>query len=70
MTDEDPLPIPHRCGAIVAHCVLREGYNVLFCDVCKKVVGFEIDGFRYMRTYQEKKFQKKEYSEDTLNDSV
>ena len=69
MTDE-PLPIPHRCGAVVGYCVIREGYHLLFCDICKQVIGWEKDGVAYLRTFEETKYKKKEYSEETLNDSV
>ena len=69
MVDE-PLPIPHRCGAVVGHCIIRPGYNLLFCDVCKQVIGWEKDGLRFIRTFEELKYKKKQYSEETLNDSV
>ena len=67
MTDE-PLPIPHRCGAICGFCTLRDGYKILFCDICKKVVGCEKDGIRLMK--QETQYKQKEYSDETLNNSV
>lgn len=69
MADE-PLPIPHRCGAVVGYCIVRLGYKILYCDICKHVIGWEKDGLRFIRTFEEHKYKKKQYSEETINDSV
>jgi cysteinyl-tRNA synthetase len=67
---EHEYPIPHRCGAVVDSCFLSNNYKILFCDICHRVVGFEKNGVRYIRNFQESKYKKKQYSEETLNDSV
>ena len=67
---DEPLPIPHRCGAILGFCILRPGYKILFCDVCKQIVGWEKDGMIFVRTFKEKEYRKKQYSDETLNNSV
>jgi hypothetical protein len=69
VTDE-PLPIPHRCGAVMDSCWLHNNYKILFCDICHRVVGFEKDGIRFLITFQEPQYKKKQYSEETLSDSV
>jgi hypothetical protein len=65
------MDIPHKCS-VWEFCYLNDdqNYKILFCTFCRRVVGYEKDGKRFMRTFDESKYGKKEYSQETLNDSV
>ena len=63
------MDIKHKC-AVWDYCLLNDTYKILFCIFCHKVVGYEKDGKRFMRNVSEHGFDKKEYSNQTLNDSV
>jgi hypothetical protein len=51
-------------------CWLHNNYKILFCDICHRVVGFEKYGIKFLITFQEPQYKKKQYSEETLSDSV
>ena len=65
------MDIQHKC-TVWDYCLLNEdnSYKIIFCIFCRKVVGYEKDGKRFMRTFEEEHFKKNQYSEKTLNDSV
>lgn len=62
--------IPHKC-CVWDYCLLRENYKIIFCVWCKKIVAYEKDGKRVeSNDYKQTRYNKKQYSEETLNDSV
>ena len=68
----DNLP-PHKC-TVWDYCILDNEYKLLFCVFCHKVVGYEKDGVRIIKTITLEKehqiFGQKEYSEDVLKDNA
>jgi len=62
-------PIPHRCGAIMEHCILDESYTLWFCSVCRLVIGYDKDGKHMMKGEVVTGYQQKEYSDETIKDS-
>ena len=68
---DDQFPIPHKCN-IWDYCTLSEDYLILFCVFCHKVVGYQKGNVRFMKmsVEEEGKYKQKEYSDETLNNSV
>ena len=65
------MDIKHKCS-VWDYCLLNDNdsYKILFCIFCHRVVGYEKNGKRFMRNFNENLYNKKEYSTETLNDSV
>ena len=65
------MDIKHKCS-VWDYCFLNDdnNYKILFCIFCRRVVGYEKNGKRFMRNFNENLYNKKEYSTETLNDSV
>ena len=65
------MDIPHKC-TVWDYCLLNEddSYKILFCVFCRKVIGYEKNGKRFMRDFREEQYKKKEYSQETLNNNV
>ena len=63
----EPTDITHKCS-VCDYCLLNDNYKILFCIFCRKVIGYEKEGRRYI--INQTQFKQKEYSPETLNDSV
>ncbi len=65
------MDIPHKCN-VLEYCFLNDdnNYKILFCVFCRRVVGYEKDGKRFMRDFAEQQYKRKEYSQETLNNNV
>ena len=65
------MDIKHKCS-VWDYCFLNDddNYKILFCIFCRRVVGYEKNGKRFIRDFSENQYNKKEYSPETINDSV
>jgi len=61
-------PIPHRCGAILEHCILDNDYTLFFCSVCRIVMGYQKDN-KFMMKGEMSGYNQNQYSDKTLKDS-
>lgn len=59
--------IEHKCS-VADYCLLNPSYKILFCIFCRKVIGYEKDGRRYI--INQTQYKQNDYSPETLNDSV
>jgi hypothetical protein len=64
-------PFPHRCGAILDHCILDENRIIYFCSLCRLVIGYQKGDIKYMKTDEEinSNYKQKQYSDKTIKDS-
>ena len=72
MPEYTPLPVPHKCN-LWESCILDDDYELLFCALCRRVVGYQKDGVRQIRKSiieQLVDHKQNQYSEETLRDSV
>ena len=65
---DEQFPIPHKCN-VWDYCTLSDDYIILFCVFCHQVVGYQKGNIRVMKDTIAK-YKKKEYSDETLNNSV
>ena len=65
---DDEYPIPHKCS-VWDYCSLSDDYIILFCVFCHQVVGYQKGNVRYIKD-SVNQYKQKEYSDETLNNSV
>ena len=72
MPEYTPLPVPHKCN-LWEECLLDDEYKLLFCSLCRQVVGYEHEGKRMIKraiVEQLLDYKQNQLSEQTRKDSV